>query len=72
MIPDKIYIGHSWWPNTLDEYWYSEPPKSLTTEEYIRKDALLEWAKDYIERLGDSGVGQRIALRFLIDKLNSM
>lgn len=47
-------------------------------EEYIRKDALLEWAKEGLkttEKLkGDSSVfsGENIVFKCLIDKLNSM
>lgn len=44
--PDKIYIAET--PNKLIEIWSDEPIESkpyITEHEYIRKDALLEWAK---------------------------
>ena len=42
--------------------------------EYIRKDTLLEWAKDYMKGTEHSqfDTGFRCALKTLIDKLNSM
>ena len=40
MAPDKIYIQ----PNARDG-WFEGEKTSDIFEEYIRKDALLEWAK---------------------------
>lgn len=52
--PDKIYIAET--PNKLIEIWSDEPiePKPYITEhEYIRKDAILEWANNW-EKIGVS------------------
>lgn len=46
MIPDKIYIRHYWMPGELDDEWRLKPVEDEKCEEYIRKDALLEWAKE--------------------------
>lgn len=79
--PDKIYIAET--PNKLIEIWSDEPIESkpyITEHEYIRKDALMEWAKDELklskdvecvsEKSYEEG-RQQVALN-LIDKLNSM
>lgn len=81
MVPDKIYIAET--PNKLIEIWSDEPiePKPYITEhEYIRKDALQEWAKEMKEQVGlglnayDMGEenGKADMLNALIDKLNSL
>ena len=79
MIPDKIYIAET--PNKLIEIWSEEPIESkpyITTEhEYIRKDALLEWAKRLKERWEEPPMSRHspgcvFMLERLIDKLNSM
>lgn len=71
--PDKIYVNPD-----LDCLWTDECPGDV---EYIRKDALLECAKEkheeYDRRIAgfpDDGAywGQRNAFRQMIDKLNSM
>ena len=80
-VPDKIYIAET--PNKLIEIWSDEPIESkpyITEHEYIRKDALMEWAKDELklskdvecvsEKSYEEG-RQQVALN-LIDKLNSM
>ena len=67
--PDKIYI------NGFSAF-ATEPVKDGI--EFIRKDALLEWAKDELnklEALSDNDAvhwGQRNAFKQMIDKLNSM
>jgi len=61
MIPDKIY--------TDNRGVYAELPIFSQTNanvEYIRKDALIEWAKENRDSLGRLSYGE------LIDKLNSM
>lgn len=74
--PDKIYIAET--PNKLIEIWSDEPiePKPYITEhEYIRKDALLEWAKECFS-LQDEGSwyskGAANAFSKVIDKINSL
>ena len=77
-VPDKIYVSHL----IYDTWQYTTPdPDDETEVEYVRKNALLEWAKekyeDYDRRLvgfPDDGAywGQRNAFQQMIDKLNSM
>ena len=73
--PDKIFIAET--PNKLIEIWSDEPIESkpyITEHEYIRKDALLEWAKEQAsitEKLNGKGAMLK-AWNTLIDKLNSM
>lgn len=72
--PDKICI----FPDDNDEFWYkpeewkTTPPKRV---EYLRKDALLEWAKKRKAGLssGESFVaGERKMLKEIIDKIESL
>lgn len=74
MISDKIYIQ----PNAHDRWFDGNKPNDNFVE-YIRKDALLEWAKEHkrvIETHGDErdaySRGEYSALNSLIDKLNSI
>lgn len=60
--PDKIYVNPD-----LDCLWTDECPGDV---EYIRKDALLEWAKDFKATTGWYEI--EVAMDDLIDKLNSM
>ena len=74
--PDKIY--------TDNRGVYAELPifsQADANVEYIRKDALLEWAKEQLDILNKQTLlhpddevfwGQRNAFKQLIDKLNSM
>ena len=72
MIPDKIYIPKNLAPH-LTEEWASHTHGSL--DEYIRKDALLEWANSGLT-FRKNGVilddGFSYAMEELIKKLNSM
>lgn len=76
--PDKIYIAET--PNKLIEIWSEEPIESkpyITEHEYLRKDALLEWAKKLKERweeppMSKHSPGCVYMLEQLIEKLNSM
>lgn len=79
--PDKIYLSVDknedwkyamWTTKSPQEQKFSELDKH---EEYIRKDALLEWAKEKFDSLSETlGVDtkRRIILQELIDKLNSI
>lgn len=59
--PDKIYLNR----RHPEPYWFKD--KQVDSDiEYIRKDALIEWAKENIDSLGRLSYGE------LIDKLNSM
>ena len=77
MAPDKIYIAET--PNKLIEIWSEEPIESkpyITEHEYIRKDALLEWAKKKNKMIdtedGDYSLGYVSAMIDLIDKIEAM
>lgn len=72
MAPDKIYIAET--PNKLIEIWSEEPiePKPYITEhEYIRKDALLEWAKETYLNENASAI-RKVCYKQLIDKIESL
>lgn len=74
MIPDKIYTAI--YPNDDDEGqhlgdWYSEPEYKAV--EYIRKNALLEWAKGLQKKhKGYSDAELIITLDKLIEKIESL
>ena len=77
MIPDKIYIKE--FDGEVSKMWSNErSTKTLANvqHEYIRKDALIEWAKEKNTRLdgtgGDYTQGYIHAMIDLIEKLNSM
>ena len=70
--PDKIYIQ----PNAHDGWFDGEKPSDIF-EEYIRKDALLEWAREELENaeltdFDEFGSGEVIAWKHVLDKLNSI
>lgn len=78
MIPDKIYLNkYMIRPGMLHPAQY---PADTLEVEYIRKDALLEWAKAYKEeadaaargKTDNPSWGERVAMRALIDKINSL
>ena len=71
-MPDKIYF---------DGVDTSTTPRLAINEEYIRKDALIEWAKEKLESLKDlldtdpykeAYIGKCEVLKELMDKLNSL
>ena len=86
--PDKIYIAET--PNKLIEIWSDEPVCNPHAKEhcYIRKDILLEWAKEQqkkweecintskkfpeLEKSWINYSGAKIQTEALIEKLNSM
>ena len=79
MMPDKIYLRcgrHD--SERMDMFWYDEacyPDKPEVEQEYIRKDALLEWANSWLA-FKRSGIvlddGFSYAMEELIKKLNYM
>lgn len=82
MIPNKIYLPK--YPNYdiegehLGDDWAYEP-EFIDNVTYIRKEALLEWAKERREAVAKEVViqegvrlGADAALEELIDKLNEM
>lgn len=86
MVPDKIYIGRVTLSSNepgeqhLLPGWHKRPNPKITNTEYIRKDALLEWAKAEIklskrvECISEKSYeeGRQQVAQNLIDKLNSM
>lgn len=77
--PDKIYIHTK--TNPPEITWSEVEEKNATNEEYIRKDALLEWAKEELSHAianidaypyEDAFRGHREKIEELIDKLNSL
>ena len=81
MIPDKIYVGVGTLSSIqpAEEYafpgWQEKPYSQIRSEEFIRKDALLEWANSWLA-FKRSGVvlddGFSYAMEELIKKLNEM
>ncbi len=76
MAPDKIYIDNNVFPTHVD--WDGSPINTKRIEssdiEYIRKDALLEWAKgqaSITKKLNGKGAMLK-AWDTLIGKVNSM
>ena len=69
--PDKLYIGRRNY-GPLIGGWESQPfsSKEIESIEYIRKDALIEWAKNW-EWLGQSD-DFLYAMDVLVQYLNSM
>ena len=75
MTPDKIYVHVRTEPRPSITFSEALEENSLNVE-YIRKDALLGWAKKKNQRIdtgeGDYSLGYVSAMIDLIDKLNSM
>lgn len=73
MIPDKIYLWETPIVNGgYDPAWHKNSFNDSDVE-YIRKDALLEWASgELMPGNSAEGKGWNLALQTLIDKLNSM
>jgi hypothetical protein len=79
--PEKLYIGRRNY-GPLIGGWESQPfsSKEIESIEYIRKDALLEWANKRLEEFRHiaeisndvAADGEVDAFEELIDKLNSM
>ena len=78
-FPDKIYAYFSF-PNISvhlrSRMWCIDPVGLGENIEYIRKDALLEWAKKKNKRIdtedGDYSLGYVSAIIDLIEKIESM
>lgn len=77
--PDKIYLQRVPSNQEVIDGWTVEPVKHTVLEdiEYIRKDALLEWAEEKLENMKklSPSDGARIysnAINDLVDKLNQM
>ena len=86
MVPDKIYLGIG--PMSGDEpnkrylyaEWYEEQKPLVQNIAYIRKDALLEWAKEKQRRMkieaggcyNTLAAGKFIAYKEIFDKIESL
>ena len=79
--PDKIYVSRNFSEdNSPHGLWYLDKSKHDANVEYIRKDALLEWAKAEIELSKQVELvseepyeeGRQQVARLLINYLNSM
>ena len=75
--PDKIYIGN--YNESISHGTFSTEREEYSHIEFIRKDALLEWANEYkkaIEVNGDENDaytrGEYSVINSLIDKINSL
>ena len=66
MIPDKIYINAE---AALDLAY--NPGEDNSKEEYIRKDALLDWAKETYLNENASAI-RKVCYKQLIDKIESL
>lgn len=81
--PDKIYVSRNFSEdNSPHGLWYLDKSEHDINFEYIRKDALLEWAKEKKKQLleqesendepSDVAAGINAGLDMLIGKLKSM
>lgn len=71
-MPDKIYLNKYMIRKGM--MYPAEPPYDVLEEEYIRKDALLEWAKEWQKELPE-GLGASMVhhvLNEVIDKIESL
>lgn len=66
--PDKIYINNYNGNDTWGNQWHSKPSQSpsVVSHEYIRKDALLEWAKEIKEIMS---LGGHVSIDDIISKI---
>ena len=67
MIPDKIYIRE--YPDVIAHFWEEKKKEDVVAtipHEYIRKDALIEWAKDNRDSAG------KLSYTEFLDKINSI
>lgn len=85
MIPNKLYIGTVTLSSNApsEEHllpdWHLRPNPKIANVEYIRKDALIEWASNRLGQVSDMGFddgdvehGYTRALQDIIDKINSL
>lgn len=76
--PDKIYVRE--YPDGVARFWEEKKKDDVVAtipHEYIRKDALLEWANEHYTSLDITkrdmwDGGYNCAMKELIDKLNSL
>lgn len=75
--PDKIYLQRVPSNQEVIDGWTVEPVKHTVLEdiEYIRKDALMEWAKKEMEEWSsesNTAQGVKMGLTLVIDKIESL
>lgn len=81
MIPDKIYVRE--YPDGVARFWEEKKKDDVVAtipHEYIRKEALMEWANKRLEEFRHiaeisndvAADGEVDAFEELIDKLNEM
>ena len=67
--PDKIYISE--YNTNVETGYFSRNKDDVFTQEYIRKDALLEWVDNW-RKLGVVSEDFLYAMKILVQHLNSM
>ena len=68
--PDKIYLIET---TRICDEWRESPSKYATNIAYIRKDALLEWARNYHKLCESMGTrAMQKAFDEIIDKIKSL
>lgn len=80
MAPDKIYLYREQPKDYFDEAWHELLASDVENIEYLRKEALLDWAKErkeqmIIEAAGCSNMlaaGEFLAYDKLIEQIESM
>ena len=67
-MPDKLFG----WTGVLGSF-YASPrkPEEVNAEEYLRKDALVEWAKETYLNENASAI-RKVCYKQLIDKIESL
>ena len=70
VAPDKIYLFRNPIGVILGS-WYMDSAEQFENIEYIRKDALIEWAES-MKRICQGAEPLEKAYQTVIDKLNSM
>ncbi len=71
-VPDKIYVRE--FAEGLNQMWShikATETSAIAQHEYIRKDALLEWAKEAYLNENASAI-RKVCYKQLVDKLSSM
>ena len=68
--PKKIYISHCCHEEGFEYAWYYSPLPNRRHEEYIHKDALLEWANMMLKV--SASLCEETAYEELIKQINSL
>lgn len=70
--PDKIYLQHYYKPEALSEDWSLVSHPIEKNEEYIRKDALMEWIQEVRAIPHENAITRDLAFQEVVNKLNSI